>query len=699
VQRGDPFDLGDEGVTLVTQSSYTAYLPPVLWVDENDRDRLLARALSVFERILTGIPLRAEVVRAEGARLSAAGNQVIMASPADAGRFRAGDSVLVAAGAPVRTVQQVDTVALVLDAAVPTLGAGTVRIADLAATQTRLRLDNVAHVGPGSPLRITQGAVSVEATVASVTDDVATLATGLGASFAMTAAAMPVVVTDGTTLQLGGRDYPDIETTIDGLSDVFNPWRTRAGLLPWLASWVGLTLRADWTDFQRRWLTEQIASIYRQRGLKQGLLTYLDIYAPSAARPRLAVDDGDAILRLHPEPAGGYALREVAHSATVARPGVGVAVTVLLHPSAIAFDAANRYLVADQGDISLSPIQPARLWRMSRTGEVPFGPGPPAAPMPQPVHSGAPLAVPTAMTVDATDRIAVVDVGSTNIVNAGDQFSRIVRFAPPVYAPTIVIGQGTTPVLPVVNPVDMVLDVQGRFIVLDRGLHRFGDPPAGASNPRIVVVSEGPLTTTVVGLPGVTEPTALAIDGAGRYIVADARDQTTTTPADLVRVDPAAGFAQTSLLAGLPAASNPLIYPIGLAFDAAGRLLVCDTGVRMGYVGDTQNRTMAESAAIYRVDLSQTPALITRVVADRRLVMPSDFAVDREGAPIVLDRGETLRGPPTRSWRTRAHEFGVVLLFSAQRPTTFDERNVVRRGVFDVVNEQKPAHTTWWMDI
>ena len=682
-------------------SGYIAYLPEVLWVEENDPSGFLGRFLRIFERILTGIPIRAQAVRAEGTMVSAAGNQIAMASAGDAARFRVGDQVQMVGTPHVRTVVDVDVdpaaPALVLDSPVPALGGGTVRIADLQPGQTRLRLDDVRYLGPGSPIRISQGAVTEDAVVQAVDAEQVTVTVGLTSGFTMNATAMPVTVEDGTALQARNRTYDDFETTIDHLADLFSPWRTREELLPWLASWVALPLRQDWSDYQKRWLTARITNIYRQRGLKPGLLTYLDIFAPSAAQPRVVVDDGDAVLRLDRQDNGSFAVREVAHSNTAAH--AGGTVTVLLHPSGLAVDAAGDYLVTDQGDATLIPQRPAALWRLTRAGHVPYRAAGLVAPLPSPVHSGPPLALPTAVVVDATDRASVVDIGSTTFVNAGDLFSRIVRFAPPAFTPVIVIDQATAPSLPAVHPVDMVLDGAGRFIVLDRGLHPFGDPPQGPTAPRIVVVSEGPLATSVQPLTTVVEPTAITMDPAGRFIVADARDQLTTTPANLVRVDPAAGFAETSLLAAVPAGSNPLVYPTGLTFEGPNMLLVCDPGVRMGFVGDTTNRTMAEDAAVYRVDLSQTPPTITRVTRERSLVTPSKLAIDRQGSPVLVDRGETLRGPPARSWRARANEFGVTLLFSAQRPTTFQDRNLVRRAIFDVVDEQKPAHTVWWLDI
>ena len=60
--------------------------------------------------------------------------------------------------------------------------------------------------------------------------------------------------------------------------------------LPWLASWVALdfpTLQGEplWDEYQRRKVTSQIAQVYRQRGLKSGLASYLDLYAVGPAGP------------------------------------------------------------------------------------------------------------------------------------------------------------------------------------------------------------------------------------------------------------------------------------------------------------------------------------------------------------------------------------------------------------------------------
>jgi hypothetical protein len=73
------------------------------------------------------------------------------------------------------------------------------------------------------------------------------------------------------------------------------------------------------------------------------------------------------------------------------------------------------------------------------------------------------------------------------------------------------------------------------------------------------------------------------------------------------------------------------------------------------------------------------------------------MARDRQGKIIVVDMGESLRRLTLRNWRARPNELGVVVHFSQQRSTTIEERNQTRRGIAAVIEEQKPAHASWWL--
>lgn len=515
-------------------------------------------------------------------------------------------------------------------------------------------------------------------------------------------------IPDGVALQSGGRTYPPLEETIARLHRVVSPRHTAPEFLPWLATWVAEELRSDLSEAQQRKLLADLAAIYRQRGLKQGLLAYLAVFAISAERPRIVVDAGEALFQGQLLESGELRLHALAHSTNFEAQEM----TALLHPSAVAVDSGNRYVVADPGD-SRQSRQPA-IWRISETGAFEFAQGGP--PVPQPLYirrpgPGAAILTPVAVVADAQGRYGVLDRGPVDAAGR----AAIYRLTPPpdpatvVHTLATVIDRATTPRFDVVFPMDMVLDTAGRFVVLDRGVRLSGDPPLGGpARAALALVGENPLALEkhpLDGLPPgdparVVEPTALVMDSHGRFIVADARDQMSDRPANLVRVDPADGFAQQALLSE---ENNPLIYPTGLAFVSEHLLLVCDTGLRNGFIDDAGNRAMAEPPALYRVDLSQSPPKVERITAEQKMVYPTKIAVDRRGRVVVADRGETLSTTQERSWRTRPHEFGVVVTFSLQRPAAADpveasrRRGRIRYTISRIVEQEKPAHTLYWL--
>jgi len=516
---------------------------------------------------------------------------------------------------------------------------------------------------------------------------------------------------DGIPIRSGDAEYPSIKEVIDELPRLFSSWGTRPDFLPWLASWVALDLEPTWTEYQKRKLITEIVSIYRLRGLNAGLHAYLDIYVQTPARPRIAIDDGSALLRAMFKEDGMATLCTVARSQVVSFAATetdrGTSRTVLIRPSAIAVDSTNHYFVVDQGveeddGSGNEALRFPALWRVSSTGEVPYKSATPL-PLPEPVDAGALYETASAVVVDNFDRCSVISVGEPTSINSVR--SALVRLAPPDYEPTVVVAQATTPRLPAVRPVDMVLDAAQNFVILDRGAHLISDPPSGfPAAPRIVVVREGGggVTTEVHALANVAEPTALLMEPEGTFIVADASDQfaasATSKPGDLLRLDPNNGWAATSLLANLPEELNPLVFPTALAWESRDSLLVCDVGLRWGFAGDQSNRSMAEPATIFRVDLSQDPPVIVRITNDRRLVSPTKMMFDRRSNLIITDRGEALHGLTVkRNWRARPSEFGVIVHFSRRRPTSNDERNRIRRGIGRVIEEQKPGHAAWWL--
>jgi phage tail-like protein len=72
-----------------------------------------------------------------------------------------------------------------------------------------------------------------------------------------------------------------IEGTIDNIPLYFDPLITPEPLLPWLASWVDLTLASAWPEERRRELVKSAVQLYRWKGTKRGLTEYLRIYTGS----------------------------------------------------------------------------------------------------------------------------------------------------------------------------------------------------------------------------------------------------------------------------------------------------------------------------------------------------------------------------------------------------------------------------------
>jgi phage tail-like protein len=98
---------------------------------------------------------------------------------------------------------------------------------------------------------------------------------------------------------LGDETDPGIEEIIEGVPDPGNPGNQLLGgihryfepgpdlpehlrapgeFLDWLASWVALSLRQDWTEAEKRRFISRIVPLYRLRGTKAGLVEALRAY-------------------------------------------------------------------------------------------------------------------------------------------------------------------------------------------------------------------------------------------------------------------------------------------------------------------------------------------------------------------------------------------------------------------------------------
>ncbi|MCP2729238.1 phage tail protein [Limnofasciculus baicalensis] len=78
---------------------------------------------------------------------------------------------------------------------------------------------------------------------------------------------------------------PGLEAVIESIHTYFDPDLTPEEFLPWLASWVGLSLRDDWQPSTRREFIKRIVHFYHLRGTKEGLKQVLSLYLRSVDLP------------------------------------------------------------------------------------------------------------------------------------------------------------------------------------------------------------------------------------------------------------------------------------------------------------------------------------------------------------------------------------------------------------------------------
>lgn len=78
--------------------------------------------------------------------------------------------------------------------------------------------------------------------------------------------------------------FDDLNDLVDTLVDLFEPRRTRAAFLPWLAQWIGLLVDPTWTETQLRDRIAGAIRTYGRRGTADGLQAAIRAYADVDAR-------------------------------------------------------------------------------------------------------------------------------------------------------------------------------------------------------------------------------------------------------------------------------------------------------------------------------------------------------------------------------------------------------------------------------
>lgn len=87
------------------------------------------------------------------------------------------------------------------------------------------------------------------------------------------------------------RALQGLEQILDGIDRFLDPLRTDPEFLPWLAQWVAVSLRDDWSEATRRDFLANIVPLYRERGTRAGIEKVLRLSGDDAT----VVDFGDGL--------------------------------------------------------------------------------------------------------------------------------------------------------------------------------------------------------------------------------------------------------------------------------------------------------------------------------------------------------------------------------------------------------------------
>lgn len=466
-----------------------------------------------------------------------------------------------------------------------------------------------------------------------------------------------------------------VVSTIDALPDLYDPARTPQELLPWLAGWLGFELRSGWTTEQRRRVVAGIMRLHLLRGTSAGLAGLLELAVPVPERQRITLDAGTKVLFSRPLPGSKSPVHTLLSQGPYLRqaPNRTPAHSGLVSPQCIALTPDGDLVIGDAGGVGASPAP--GVWRITRTGAYADWTGGP--PVPRPLGpAGWNLAPPVAVAVDPTPpgwRLYVLDVQQTGL-----RLSRV-DSATPFEQQTV----ATHASLRGVVDVSAAVCEAGHLFVLNKKDKRVLDVDLAAP-------TAAPRT---IPLPGLTVPRSLLFGADGRLVIGDARAE---GPAELYRLDPAGG-APTPLLAGLPAADNPLLAPYAVLQEDTHLLLVLDVGLQPD---QDPNRPYLRRAlrppALFRVDLRTDPPRVTRASEQGGLVFPRGM-VQREGTVYLCDGGEpftrdetTAGATPRRNFRASTNEFGVIVHFARTGASTEDQRAALR-SLADALERERPA--------
>jgi phage tail-like protein len=491
-------------------------------------------------------------------------------------------------------------------------------------------------------------------------------------------------IDDGVPISSGGNTYQPISAIIDRIPRLFDPYLTPAGFLPWLAGWLDLQVSPLWDEYQTRKVIAGIVQVYRKRGLKSGMIDYLDLYTVAATRPRIAIDNGSKVLFSQPQPRQAAPISTLVSQGPFIRSDDSVAFSGLFQPSCIALAPDGSLFVGDFGAPGNAPFTiNSRVWHLSATGQYDLSGEPP-----QPASIGPPF---PNWPLIAAAAIAVIDSSPWELYVL-DETTTLYRLLGPTFAAaTNLMSVGKWPVA-------MAVDNNGDILILDRG-----QPPGQPAAPTVISVTTKSLVVTPHALKVVVEPLSLLVLPGGDLVIGDGGVQKPVAvgdyPGNLVQVDRTnpLNWVETVLLPVPPNGPNPLVAPTAVVSPDASRLLVLDVGLKpfVPDPGTPFTSDVAEPAAVWRVDLTTLPPTVTLASETGYLVYPRGMVLSN-GTLYICDPGMPQIagiGPPLS--RVLPHRFSVILHFGKQRLPSKQDQEKIRGGIGDILAEQKGAQTLW----
>lgn len=332
--------------------------------------------------------------------------------------------------------------------------------------------------------------------------------------------------------------YPDIQSVIADLVQLYGAWTAPSDYLDWLAQWVALQLQPSWDDYQKRTTISIMANLYAKRGTKQGLDQFFEVYAnspPPVPPVRLVVDNASTVLFLKPK------------AGTIAPISTLVSQKPLVAPVCAAMDSSGYIFV---GDVGPGPA----IWRISPSGDYDYAAGPPQSPQP---YSTLSLTTPVAVAADGVNGGAyVIDSAGGNLYRLTEpQTGTITLSGTPTAGTTTITIAGNT--YPLNQTSGSTATLQAAWAAALNAAPSFSSRYSASSSSTASVI-------TITPLPGHGPPAN------------DLQNVTSSGGVTLVATGPAFGTHSQFGTSGL------VTFARGMFVNAAGHPLILDRGAAPG---------------------------------------------------------------------------------------------------------------------